>query len=94
MRSATNACARPGLLQWKNLQGDTTMAKKPAAEVHLEFAEEGVRLTMLVRGNVVEKELFRGEIAKVQAVEVARVLFDDAFDLTNYVFHGIEHQRR
>lgn len=68
------------------------MAKKPAAEVHLEFNEEGVRLTMLVRGQVVEQEVFTGEIAKGQAVEVARVLFDDAFDLTNYVFHGIKQR--
>lgn len=70
------------------------MAKKTAAEVHLEFAEEGVRLTMLVRGQVAEEELFRGEIPKGKAVEVARVLFDDAFDLTNYVFHGLQQQRR
>lgn len=93
MRSATNACARRGVIQWKYLQSDTTMAKKPSAEVHLEFGESTVRLSMVVRGQVVEQEVFTGEVAKGQAIEVARVLFDDAFDLTNYVFHGIQQRR-
>lgn len=62
------------------------------AEVRLVFKEGQVRLTLKRRGKVVEDEVFAADAPRKIVEEVARCLFDDAFDLVSYTLYGIEQR--
>lgn len=66
------------------------MPPKTTAEVRLLFRDDHVRLTLKLRGKIVEEEVFAADAPKQTVDEVARCLFDDGFDLVNYTLYGIE----
>jgi len=65
-------------------------APKTIAEVRLLFRQDHAKVTLKLRGKVVEEEVFPAVANKETVDEVARVLFDDAFDLANYTLYGLE----
>lgn len=65
-------------------------APKTIAEVRLLFRQDHAKITLKLRGKIVEEEVFPADASREVVDEVARVLFDDAFDLTNYTLYGLE----
>lgn len=68
--------------------------KPPVAEVRIVFDTKGAKLTLKLNGRVAEEDVFAGKAPRKTVVEVAQVLFDDAYDLTSYSLHGFSDQRR
>ena len=67
---------------------------RATAEVHLTMSQSEIRIELLRSGKVVDQEVFEGQGDRKVMREVARVLFDDAYDLTSYSLHGFSDQRR
>lgn len=66
------------------------MPPRKAAEVRLQFHDDQVRLTLKIRGRVAEEEIFPADAPQETIDEVAKCLFDDAFDLVNYTVYGLD----
>lgn len=75
----------PGAVEWI-LAEITTML----AEVRLIIAGKEARLVMKVGERIVEDELwtFERKVGVTEAKELARVAFDDAYDLMQHAVHG------
>lgn len=67
---------------------------RATAEVHLTMSQSEIRIELLRSGKVVDQEVFSGQGNRKVMREVARVLFDDAYDLVNYSIDGMEQRRR
>jgi hypothetical protein len=67
---------------------------RATAEVHLTMSQSEIRIELLRSGKVVDQEVFEGQGDRKVMREVARVLFDDAYDLVNYSIDGMEQRRR
>ena len=67
---------------------------RATAEVHLTMSQSEIRIELLRSGKVVDQEVFEGQRDRKVMREVARVLFDDAYDLVNYSIDGMEQRRR
>jgi len=66
---------------------------RATAEVHLTMSQDEIRLELLRSGKVVDQEVFSGKANRKVMREVARVLFDDAYDLVSYTIDGMEQRR-
>jgi len=62
------------------------------AEVRLIIAKREARLILKEGDKVIEDELwkFDGPLSPEQAAELARILFDEGYDLMQYSVHGDE----
>lgn len=60
------------------------------AELQLVIAQKEARLVLKKGETVIEDELWRfdGKMSRTEASEIARVLFDDCFDLIQYSVYG------
>ena len=57
------------------------------------MSQDEIRIELLRSGKVVDQEVFSGKANRKVMREVARVLFDDAYDLVSYTIDGMEQRR-
>ena len=60
------------------------------AEVKLVITPQAARLTICRGDDVVDEETwsFEAKIGRSEAMEVAKAVFDDAYDAMNWMVHG------
>jgi len=61
-----------------------------SAELRLVIAPKEARLTLRRGDDIVEDEVwkFERQLGRSEAMEIARVCFDDAYDLIQWTAHG------
>lgn len=65
---------------------------RTTAEVTLRLGQKTIEIELRNGGKVIDTEVFAGKARRDDLKELARVLFDDAYDMVNYTLHGMEQR--